>query len=64
MSGVVIALGLVAWVGLALCVGIAIGLTIREADRRERPAPQVPPAATATVVSLAERRASRVDVSL
>jgi hypothetical protein len=38
----VVVLGIIAWGGLALAFAIAVGLTIREADRRERRAQRSP----------------------
>lgn len=36
--GVLVAFGVLVYLGLAVCVAVAVGLTIREADRRARDA--------------------------
>lgn len=63
---VTVVLGFVAWFGLAACVGIAIGLTIRDADRREVAQVEAaePPADATEVVQLPDRRGTRLDVRL
>lgn len=68
MSGlqlaVAVVLGAVAWVGLALCLAIAICLSIREADRRAAEGGPGGPLPDAGAVPTPEALGSHVDVFL
>lgn len=63
-----VVLGLLAWFGLAACLAIAIGLTIRAADERQdaadEQAQREPAESLAEVVPLQARRGTRLDVRL
>lgn len=67
-EAVLVVLGVIAWIGLGLCVAIAIGLSIRTADRRESavtaPAEPAGPDDAAALPQVPQPRGSRLDVRL